>query len=381
MTDLRSPNPLSRRFIEAAAQTGHPLNHDFNGPSQEGMGFYQVTQKRGRRWSAADAYLRPALERPTLTLATGAHVGRLLIDGRAAIGVDYMTGSGKHTAYANSEVIVSAGVFGSPHLLQLSGIGEARALEDAGIDVVADVPAVGTNLHDHPIIGVIQRSTQPGTLDDAESLWEISRWVLTRSGRLTSNVAEAGGYARSSPELEEPDLQFHFGPVYFEDHGMAPFDGHAYSLGPALVTPRSRGEVRTMSPDPMTPPTIIGNYLAEPADMNALVAGFHMTREILSAAAFDDVRGEELIPGRELVDKAAVEDFVKERFELLYHPVGTCRMGREDDSVVDSKLAVRGVESLRIADASVMPTVPSANPNAATMMIGAKAGQLILEDA
>jgi choline dehydrogenase len=376
--DLRNPNPFTRRFVEAATQYGLPANTDFNGVSQDGAGIFQVTQRRGRRWSAADAYLRPAMRRPTLEVITRALCTRIDIVNGSAIGVEYLKEGTLERIEARAEVVVSAGVFGSAHLLQLSGVGDPAQLERVGLEVVVANRHVGRHLQDHPVAGLIQRATAGGTLDDAESIPELLRWLLIRRGRLTSNVAEAGAFARSSDQLTEPDLQFHFGPVYFEGHGLVPFTGHAFSLGSVLLTPGSEGSVFLASDDPRQPPRIVGNYLARPEDVDALVRGVRMAREIVSMPAFDEVRGEEILPGPEVQDRDALERFVRDRFELLYHPVGTCRMGEVDESVVDPDLRVHGVAGLRVADASVMPRIVAGNTNAATMMIGARAVEKIL---
>ena len=377
--DLRYPNTLARRFVDAAVESGISPNDDFNGASQDGVGFYQVTQRRGRRWSAADAYLRPAIPRPTLDVLSNALVTRVLFDGKRATGVEYLK-DGVHTGVsASSEVILSAGAIGSPQILQISGVGDPDHLTSIGIEVVSANSHVGAHFQDHPAIGVIQASESGGTLDDAESPLELVKWALLRKGRLTSNVAEAGAFVRSSPELAEPDLQFHFGPAHFENHGRDAFDGHAYSLGPALLNPRSRGSVRAVSPDPTDVPAIRGNYLEDPQDLKALRSGFDLTRKILSASSFDAVRGLELVPGPSVVSGADIESFIRDRCEGFYHPVGTCRMGRDVNStVVDPQLRVHGISGLRVADASVMPAITSGNPNAPTMMIGARAVEMIL---
>lgn len=376
--DLRNPNPFSRRFVAAAIEVGIPPNPDFNGATQEGVGFFQVTQKRGRRWSAADAYLRPAMARPTLHLVTGARVSRVVTEGAAAIGVEYIKDGQRKIAHCEGEVILAAGAFGSPHLLQLSGVGDPDHLRSLGIETVAANRNVGRHLQDHPVIGLLHRSTSSGTLDDAENLVQLFKWLLLRRGKLTSNVAEAGAFVRSSDDLDEPDLQFHFGPANFDDHGRLGFDGHAYTFGPVLVNPIGRGSVMARSPDPSHPPAIRGDYLAESQDLQALVRGLELAREIAAAEAFSDVRGEEIVPGPHVSGYDDIVRFIKEKAELLYHPAGTCRMGGPDDSVVDSDLRVRGLEGLRVADASVMPTVTSGNTNTPTMMIAARAVERIL---
>ena len=376
--DLRSPNSFSRRFVEAALEVGIKANSDFNGESQEGVGFYQVTQKRGRRWSAADAFLRPAMDRPTLTVVTRATVSRVMLEKGAAVGVEYVKDGQTQSARCAGEVILAAGAFGSPQILQLSGIGDPDHLGSIGVNTVMANPNVGKHMQDHVVVGVLHHSTMGGTLDDAENVLELTRWLAFRRGRLTSNVAEAGAFVRSSSELHEPDLQFHFGPVNFDNHGMGPGGGPAYSLGSALINPLARGSVMASSDNPLDPPSIRGNYLAESSDVAALVRGVGISREIHAAKAFDEVRGEEMLPGSEIQGPEAIEEFIRNRAEAFYHPVGTCRMGPADSSVVDAELRVHGIEGLRVADASVMPGITSGNINAPTLMIGARAVEMIL---
>jgi choline dehydrogenase len=376
--NIRRPNELSRVFVDAAMAWGLEPNRDFNGARSDGVGFFQVTQRRGRRWSAADAYLRPALTRPTLHLVTAALVRRVLFTGTRAIGVEYEKDREVLSVEATREVILAAGTYGSPHLLQLSGVGDSDHLTSLGIDMVVPNPAVGQNLQDHPVAGVLYESRFPGTLDDAEHAVELARWLLFRSGRLTSPVAEACAFVRSSPDLDEPDLQFHFAPVNFDAHGMTSHDGHAFSIGPVLVNPTSRGTVLARSPDPATAPAITTNCLSDRGEVAALVRGIEIAREIVERTPFDRYRGEELKPGSDIRDPAALEQYVRDNVELLYHPVGTCRMGSDEGAVVDPQLRVRGTEGLRVVDASVMPRVTSGNTNAPTMMIAARAADLIL---
>ncbi|HET9258972.1 MAG TPA: GMC family oxidoreductase N-terminal domain-containing protein [Acidimicrobiia bacterium] len=373
--DQRSLNPLSRRFVAAALATGIPANPDFNDGPQTGVGYFQVTQKRGRRWSAADAFLRPALQRPTLRLVTNATVTKVVIANGRAVGVESVIGGRPQLFRAEAEVIVASGTFGSPHLLNLSGIGDPDHLRQLGIEPSAENRNVGEGLQDHPAVTVMYDSLLGGTLDDADNPVELARWAMFRRGRLTSPVAEAAAFVTSSERIEEPDLQFHFGPVNFENHGMDRYDGHAFTLGPVLINPESRGSVRTMSADPNQIPTIVTNALTEPADLKALMSGVEMAREIAEQSPLAEVRGVELLPGPTMTD---LEQFVRSRVELLYHPVGTCRMGSDDEAVVDSQLRVRGVEGLRVVDASVMPKIVSGNTNAPTMMIAARAAELIL---
>jgi choline dehydrogenase len=379
--DIRFPNRLSRRFVEAAMTAGIPANHDFNGPTQEGAGLFQVTQKRGRRWSAADAFLRPALDRPTLKVIQNAHATRILFSGNRAIGVEFLHQGTLERVEAGREVILAAGVFGSPHLLQLSGVGDANHLIEIGVDVRAESVDVGANLQDHPVVGVMYDSLHRGTLDDAENTIERLRWLLLRRGRLTSPVAEACVFVRSSEEIGEPDLQFHFGPAGFDDHGMKPYDGHAFTFGPVLINPKSRGWVRARSGDPAAPPAIQTNCLTAAEDIEAMLRGLELAREIAAQSPLDPYRGVEIHPGPEVDTREEMMAFIRRRVELLYHPAGTCRMGSDDGAVVDPGLRVNGVEGLRVVDASIMPAVVSGNTNAPTMMIAARAAEMVLEDA
>lgn len=376
--DLRSPNSYTRRFIEAALEAGLPANGDFNGETQEGVGYFQVTQHRGRRWSAANAFLHAAITRPTLAVSTDSHCLRVIVEAERAIGVEYTTDAGVERAYADSEVIVAAGAFGSPQILQLSGIGDPAHLAGIGVKTVVESRHVGLHMKDHAIIGVIQRSLTGGTLDDAESIRHLLEWLFLRRGPLTSNVAEAGAFVRSNSSLAEPDLEFHFAPVFFDNHGMTPLEGHAYSLGSLLMHPSSEGTVMAASGDHKKAPRIVGNYLNEPADVDALMSSVRKAREVLAASPFDDVRGEEMLPGSHVTSEDDLRGFVHDRFELLYHPVGTCRIGDVANGVVSPDLSVHGMIGLRVADASVMPATISGNTNAASMMIGSRAVDLIL---
>ena len=376
--DLRHISPLSRRFVDAALAAGIPANSDFNGARQTGVGFFQVTQRRGRRWSAFDAFLRPALRRPTLDLRTDAQVTRLLIDRGRARGVGYVQDGQKLTVEAEGCVILTAGAFGSPHILQLSGIGDPTHLSSIDVHPLVESPEVGANLHDHPTVAVIHESTRPDTLDDADTGVELVRWLLFRRGKLASPVAEACAFVKSDASRAEPDLQFHFGPVNFDDHGLAPYDGHAFTFGPVLVNPLSRGSVRARSADPSEAPEIRVNALTEHADVEALVSGIGIARDIASRPPFDDYRGLEMKPGGSVRTAEEIEAFVRENVEVLYHPVATCRMGSDGGAVVGPDLKVNGVDALWVADASVMPTVTSGNTNAPTMMIASRAAEMIL---
>src|SRR3954470_14400973 len=377
VADERSPRPLTRRFLQAAERVGIPRIADYNGPEQDGASLCQVTQRNGRRWSAADAYLRPALERPNLEVRTGAHVLRVELEGARAVGVRLRDKRGREEVVrAEREVLVCAGAIGSPQLLMVSGIGPADHLRSVGVDVAVDAPAVGGNLQDHPYVVCVWEATAPESLYGADKPRGLAEWLLRRSGPLTSSVAEAFAFVRSRPGLPAADLQYHFAPAYFVDNGAEDFDGHAFTMGPVLISPKSRGEIRLAAADPVAKPRIVTNALAEPEDMAALVTGVELARELAGAAPLSIVRGREIYPGENVRDDADVEDFIRGRVELLYHPCGTCRMGGED-AVLDPELRVRGIEGLRVVDASVFPIIPGGNTNAPTIMVAERAADLV----
>jgi len=376
VTDLRTPNRLSRVFLEACAECGIPLNPDFNGDTQEGAGLYRVTQKDGRRHSAATAYLKPALGRPNLTVITGAHATRLVFEGRRAVGVEYQRNGRPEQARAG-EVVLCGGAVNTPQLLMLSGIGPREHLESVGVPVREDLPGVGGNLQDHLAMLVSYRCAQPITLDGAGSIGDLLSWSLLKRGPLSSNVAEAGAFVRSRPEYREPNLQFLFGPVFYVQHGFVKPAGHGFTLGPVLLHPRSRGTIRLRSNHPFDPPLIQPNYLEDPEDLAQLVDGVRLARRILGADAFDAFRGDEFLPGARAESDREIAAAIADLAETLYHPVGTCRMGTGVNAVVDPELHVCGVERLRVADASIMPAITGGNTNAPAILIGEKASRMI----
>ena len=377
VADLRDPNPLSLAWVEAARELGLPVTDDFNAGEQEGLGLYQVTQKDGMRWSAAAAYLRPALARPNLTVATGAHAVRLIFeDGRCA-GVVYEQGGEQHTARARREVILSAGAYNSPHLLMLSGVGPAAALAAHGIAVVRDLPGVGQNLQDHLMVPVAYHATQPITLAAAQSEAELTKLQTEQKGMLTSNVGEAGGFLKLSPAAAAPELQLHFGPAWFIFHGLANPEGHGFTALPGIVTPKSIGAVTLRSADPHAAPRIETHALSHPDDVAVLALGIKLARRMIATRAFDAYRGEELLPGPAAQSDAELEAHVRATAQTLYHPVGTCKMGADVRAVVDHELRVHGIAGLRVVDASIMPVIVNANTNAPTIAIAEKAADLI----
>ncbi|MEF8842451.1 MAG: choline dehydrogenase [Haloarculaceae archaeon] len=380
VAEPRSPRPLSRRFVDSAATAGHERNPDFNGERQEGVGLYHLTQEGGERCSAADAFLTPALDRPNLRAETGAHVTRVTFDGDRATGVAFRQDGREYRAHVDREVVVCAGAVDSPKLLMLSGIGDPDHLADHGIEARIDLPGVGRNLQDHLFAFNIYRATgaDPGTLDDAETLRNYAKYFFFGRGPLTSNGAEAGGFVRTDPELDAPDLQFHFVPAYFMRHGLDnPEAGDGFSIGVTQLRPESRGRITLRSADPLAAPSIDPRYLTEEADLEVLVEGVRMARAIAEQGAFDDVRGEEVWPGGGVESDEEIAEWARGTVETVYHPAGTCRMGDDDAAVVDDDLRVHGVEGLRVVDASVMPTIPGGNTNAPTIAVAERAADLM----
>jgi choline dehydrogenase-like flavoprotein len=375
----RSPRALTELMIAAARRRGHPADRDYNDGEPDGVAPVEVTQKRGRRWSCADAFLRPAAGRPNLTVLTGAFAHGLDIASGRVRGVELSGKTDMAGARARREVILAAGAIGSPQLLMLSGIGDPDKLAGLGIDVVAPLPAVGTNLQDHPYVVGIWDSTIGASLADAEKPAALLDFLLRRRGPLTSTVAEAFLFTRSDGGDGPPDLQFHLAPAYFADNGFEEYDGHALTMGPVLIAPRARGEVTLASADPAAKPAILGNHLTDQADVDALVSGVRIARELAATPPLAGAVGREIYPGPGVGDDdEAIAADVRRRLELLYHPVGTCRMGSDSDSVVDPELRVRGIDGVRVVDASVMPTITHGNTNAPTIMIAEKGADLIL---
>jgi choline dehydrogenase len=375
VADLRCVNPLTQAFLVACEAAGIAKNSDFNGATQMGAGLYQVTQKNGSRASAADAYLKPALRRGNLTVWTQVQVARVLMEEGRASGVEFFLkqAPGRQQVRAVKEVILCAGAIGSPQLLLLSGIGPRKNLEALGIPVVADLEGVGGNLQDHLNIGQSYHSTQPVSLSDAESFPNVLKYIFKKTGPLTSNVAEAGAFLKSCPGLAECDLQLHFAPVHFVEHGFKNPPGHGFSMGAVLLTPKSTGRIYLRSADPREAPAIDPMYLSNEEDLGPLREGLKMVWKLLDSKAFDAYRG------KAVFEKEETASYVRAHAETLYHPVGTCKMGGDASCVVNERMQVHEVPGLRVADASVMPRIVRGNPNAPVMMIGEKAARMILE--
>lgn len=389
--DLTSPNPFGARFIEAARQAGFPLNPDFNGARQEGVGPYQVTHKGGERFSAAKAYLAPNRGRSNLQVLSGAFVRRVLFsdDGGRATGVEIQQGGATRTLAARREVILAAGALQSPQLLMASGVGPGEHLRQHGVPVLHDLPGVGGNLHDH--VDVVQIVDAPHLKDlfglSASGAWQalkgILEWRRQRTGLLTTNFAEAGAFLKSAPDEPRPDLQLHFVIGKLVDHGRKTVFGHGYSCHVCVLRPKSRGTLRLAGPDMATPPAIDPAFLSDRDDLDRLVRGFKLMRRILQQPALAQYGGRELAASAGAVSDEQIEAFCRERADTIYHPVGTCRMGPDPaaGAVVDARLRVHGLQGLRVVDASIMPSIVSGNTNAPTIMIGEKAADLIRADA
>ena len=359
VTDPLAPAVTSERFVEAAEQLGYGRNSDFNGAQQEGAGLYQLTIKDGKRHSVAAAFLVPILDRPNLTVQTGALVTRLLFEGTRTVGVEYLHEGTLHQVRVDREVILSAGAFDSPKLLMLSGIGNAEYLRSLNIPVIADLPGIGQNLQDHPTVPVTHQATQD--LQPAP----------------TSNIGEAGLFLQTESNLNTaPDLQFFSGPILWAPPAYAR-EGSGFVATVCLNHPQSRGSVSLRSTSPVDSPVIQMNYLQSESDVQKLVAGIKIIRQLFHSDAFDEFRGEEVAPGADVTSDEALQAYVREVVDSNWHPVGTCKMGTDSMAVVDSQLRVHGVDGLRVVDASIMPTITTGNTNAPTIMIGEKAADLI----
>lgn len=381
-----TPRPVARAFVEACAQTQIRLNDDFNGQEQEGAGLYQVTQfqdgpRRGERCSAAAAFLHPAMSRPNLHVVTGAHATGIVLDGRRATGVRYRRGRRTSEARARREVILSGGAFGSPQLLLLSGIGPAEELALHGIEVRHVLPGVGRNLQDHPDFSMLWRSPDRDMLSISAGgglalLKAARQWRRDGTGLLTTPLAEAGAFVKSDPSLDRPDLQLHFVVAIADDHGRNLRGGYGFTCHVCVLRPFSRGEVGLRTADPLAPPRIDPRFLSDERDAALLLKGVRIMRNILDAPALARFRGTQLyLRGNE--SDAELMGHIRARADTIYHPVGTCRMGTDENAVVDPRLRVRGMEGLRVVDASVMPTLPGGNTNAPTIMIAEKAAEML----
>jgi len=376
--DLRSPTPLTERLITALVATGMPRNDDVNGADQLGVGYAQVTHRKGMRWTTADAFITPALKRPNFTLMANAQVHRVRIRDGRAVGVEVEVGGKLQFVQAGSEVILSAGAFNTPQLLMLSGIGPAEHLAEHGIAAVVDNPNVGAHLMDHPFYLANFETSVKGTLAEGKSQLQMLKYFGARRGMLTSNIAEAGGFFSTRSGEEAPDMQVFAAPAYFWDNGFTDHDRPAYAFALSLVGSLSRGHVRLRSADPTTQASVRFNYLSEQAELDSMVAGIERAREAAASAALRRVTTKELHPGSGVgTARRDVEAELRRNVGHTYHPACTARIGTEADGVVDPDLRVHGVAGLRVADASVFPTIPHGNTHAPAVLVGEKAAAMI----
>jgi choline dehydrogenase len=386
VSDVGEPHPLAEAFIAAAEQAGIPRNDDFNGPTQEGAGYFQLTAKNGRRWSTAAGYLKQARHRANLRVELNALASRVLFSGRRATGIEYRQNGTIHTAYADGEVILAGGAFNSPQLLQLSGVGPADLLRKHGIGVIADMAGVGADLQDHFQVRMQFRCTEPITANDVINSWRHRygagiRYFTTGKGLLSIGAGYAGAFFRTRPDLATPDIQIHFLIFSTEAAGATvhPFPGFMASV--CQLRPDSRGFVRIKSADPAMPPAIQPRYISVRSDCDTIIAGLKKLREVMNQPVIRKLIAEERAPGDKVVSDADLLAYARNTGTTVYHPTSTCRMGPDANAVVDERLRVRGFERLRVVDASIMPTLVSGNTNAAAVMIGEKGSDMILQDA
>ena len=374
-------NPLYNAFVQAGIEAGYPATADMNGYQQEGFGRMDMTVRDGQRWSTASGYLRPALQRRTLRVETGALATRILFEGRKAIGLEYTRGGQTHQVTARRDVILSGGPINSPQLLQLSGIGDGDRLQALGIPIIQDRPAVGENLQDHLELYIQQRCPQPITLYGALNPWRKLmigiEWILFKSGLGATNHFETGGFIRSRAGVRHPDIQYHFLPMAVSYDGQSLAKCHGFQAHAGPMRSRSRGWVRLASPDPHQAPRILFNYMSHEEDWIEMRACVRLTREIFAQEALAPYRGDELSPGAHVQSDAEIDAFVRERTESAFHPCGTCRMGSDADAVVDPQTRVRGIQGLRVVDSSIIPSIVSGNLNAPTIMLAEKAADTI----
>ncbi len=383
VSDLITPHPLSKVYVQAAQEAGIPYNPDFNGTKQDGCGLYQVTQRHARRCSTAVGYLRTARQGANLTVQTDCHATKILFENGRAVSVGYVQQGQQEvqTAHAGTEVIVTSGAIGSPKLLLLSGIGPADELKRVGIDVVHELPGVGRNLQDHIDVYAIAELSGPHSYDKHtrphKMLWSGIEYVFFKKGPVTSNLAEAGGFWYADKDERSPDIQFHFLPGAGLEAGVDRLGGYGCTLNSCHLRPRSRGWVKLASTDPFAAPIINPNYWAEPEDLQSSIGGFKILREILAQPAFRKYVKREHAPGSAAKSDADIADYARRTGKTDYHPVGTCKMGVDDMAVVDPDLKVRGLDGLRVIDSSIMPALISSNTNAASIMIGEKGADIV----
>ena len=385
VSDLRLRRPIADYFIEAATQVGIPLNDDYNGERQEGVGYFQQTAHKGFRWSTAKGFLRPAKKRTNLTVLTRAHTTRILFEGNRAVGVEYLRRGERQQVRAGREVILSAGAIGSPQILQLSGIGARSLLDDVDVPIVKDLPGVGQNLQDHLQIRLVYKTTQRTLNDEVNNLlkrtWVGLQYLLNRTGPLTLAASQVVIFTRSNPQVERPDIQFHMQPLSADKPGEGAHKFSAFTSSVCQLRPSSRGHLAIRSKDPLEHPAIHPNYLSDERDQQVAIDGIKVARRIAAAPALSAHIVDEYVPGYQYQSDTELLDAARRHSQTIYHPAGTCKMGHDDMAVVDERLRVHGIGGLRVADASIMPEIISGNTNAPTIMIAEKAADMILEDA
>ena len=385
VSDISFSRGFSDAFIDAAEEIGIPRTDDFNSGDQEGAGYFQLTTKNGRRCSAAVGYLRPAKDRANLTIATGAQVRRVLFAGKRATGIEYVANGETIVAKVRSEIVLSSGAIGSPQILQLSGVGPGTVLGEFGIPVVHESPGVGENLQDHLQTRAVYKTNQPSLNDEVNSLFRKAliglEYALFRKGPMTIAAGHVGMFAKTRAELETPDVQFHFIPLSTKGPGDGLHEFSAFTSSVCQLRPESRGKIVIKSPNHTDYPAIYPNYLSTEIDRQTIVAGMKLSRKVMTTSMMRDLILEEFLPGPGVQTDEELLEHARDNAGTIYHPVGTCKMGNDPMAVVDERLRVRGVEGLRVADASIMPTLVSGNTNAPSIMIGEKASDMILEDA
>ncbi len=384
VSNLRLRREIAERFIAAAEEIGIPRNPDYNGANQEGVAYFQQTAYKGFRWSCARAFLNPAKKRPNLDIQTRAHVVRLNSEGRRVTGVEYKRGSETINATARAEVVLSAGAIGSPQILECSGIGDGALLQKLGIPVAHELPGVGESLQDHLQVRLVYK-TNMRTLNDEvnnplQKMWIGLQYLLARTGPMTLAASQVAIFTRSDPSLNRPDIQFHMQPLSADKPGDGPHRFSAFTASVCQLRPESRGSVHVVSPNPDNYPRIQPNYLSTERDRRVAVAGLKVARRIADSPAMRSCIVDEFVPGRAYQTEEELLQAVRLYSQTIYHPTSTCRMGSDSLAVVDERLRVRGIEGLRVADASIMPEIVSGNTNAPTIMIGEKASDMIIED-
>ncbi|WP_028213980.1 GMC family oxidoreductase [Paraburkholderia mimosarum] len=384
VSDLRLRRPIADHFIAAAQEIGIPFNEDYNGEVQEGVGYFQQTAYNGFRWSTAKGFLKPARKRSNLIVETRAQASRILFEGRRAVGVEYLQDGVKKRARARVEVILASGAIGSPQILQHSGVGPAHVLRDAGVAVLHDLPGVGQNLQDHLQVRLVFR-TRERTLNDEvnhplRKAWIGLQYAIWRTGPLTLAASQVAIFTRSSPAVERPDIQFHMQPLSADKPGQGAHPFSAFTASVCQLRPFSRGSVEIRSTDPLQYPAIRANYLSDPRDHPVVIGGIRVARRIATAPSLAPHIVSEYVPGERYQSDAELLDAARRFSQSIYHPAGTCKMGRDAAAVVDDRLRVHGLAALRVVDASIMPELVSGNTNAPVIMIAEKAADMILED-